>query len=153
MFLATTFSERQGAFSPDGRWVAYMSNESGRDEIYIRPFAAPSASGASDGAGGQWQVSTAGGIFPRWRPDGKELCYVDPTARMMAAPITAKGPTLAPGAPVALFATRIFGGGVDNARGRQYDVTRDGRFLINTLLDDATTPSTLLQNWRPEGKQ
>ena len=153
VFLGTNFSERQGAFSPDGRWVAYMSNESGRDEIYIRPFAGPSASGASASTGGQWQVSTAGGIFPRWRPDGKELYYLDPIARMMAAPIVATGATLTPGAPAALFPTRIFGGGVDNARGRQYDVTRDGRFLINTLLDDATTPITLLQNWQPEAKK
>ena len=67
---------------------------------------------------------------------------------MMAAPITVRGATLEPGTPVSLFPTRIFGGGVDNAQGRQYDVTRDGRFLINTVLDDATaSPITLLMNW------
>jgi len=97
-------------------------------------------------------VSTAGGIFPRWRPDGKELYYIGPNSVMMATPITATGKTLEPGASVALFPTRIYGGGVDNAQGRQYDVTRDGRFLINTVLEDASSPITLLQNWKPPAK-
>jgi Tol biopolymer transport system component len=152
VFLKTSFDERWAQFSPDGRWVAYESNESGRAEIYIRPFAAPAASGAADNpAAGQWQVSTAGGRYPRWRPDGKELYYIGPDGEMMAAPITATGTTLEPGAPVALFPTRIFGGGADNGQGRQYDVTRDGRFLIN-LLDDASSPITLIQNWNPPAK-
>ena len=129
-----------------------MSNESGRPEIYVRPFVAPAASAASDRAtanraGGQWQVSTAGGLFPGWRPDGKELYYLGPDGQMMAAPITLTGTTLEPGPPVALFDTRIYGGGADNQQGRQYDVTRDGRFLINTVLDDAASPITILQNW------
>ena len=72
---------------------------------------------------------------------------------MTAAPIAGTATTLEAGAPVALFRTRIFGGGVENAQGRQYDVTRDGRFLINTLLDDASAPITLLQNWNPELKK
>ena len=72
---------------------------------------------------------------------------------MTAVPIAVTGATLVPGVPVALFPTRIVGGGSDIAQGRQYDVARDGRFLINTVLDDATaTPSTLIQNWHPEGK-
>ena len=147
-FLKTRFDERQGAFSPDGRWVAYTSNESGRYEIYLRPFAGSAASGAAaNAAAGQWQVSTSGGMYPRWRPDGKELYYLGPRSEMMAAPIAATGTPLAPGAPVVLFTARIVGG-VE----RQYDVTRDGRFLINTVLDDASEPITLLQNWRPEVK-
>ena len=93
----------------------------------------------------------AGGIYPRWRPDGKELYYIGPDGQMMAAPIMATGTTFEPGAPVALFQTRIFGGGVDNNQGRQYDVTRDGRFLINTVLDETAAPITLLQNWKPQG--
>src|SRR6202022_2698100 len=132
VFLKTNFDERNGQFSPDGRWVAYRSNESGQMEIYIRPFAASAASCAhANSAAGQWPVSSNGGIFPRWSPDGKELYYIGPHGEMMAAPITAKGTTLEPGAPVALFPTRIYGGGVDIGQGRQYDVTRDGRFLIN----------------------
>jgi eukaryotic-like serine/threonine-protein kinase len=151
VFLKTSFVEVSGQFSPDGRWVAYESNESGRREIYIRPVTSPAVSGAAaNAAAGQWQVSTAGGIYPGWRPDGKELYYIGPNGEMMAAPITVTGTTLEPGAPVALFPTQIFGGGVDNAQGRQYDVTRDGRFLINTVLEGASSPITLLQNWHPE---
>ena len=168
VFLKTPFDERDGTFSPDGRWVAYMSNESGRQEVYVRPFTRPAESGAAlplrsgqaanaaercvrlqpDPAGGQWQVSTAGGLYPRWRRDGKELYYLAPSGAMMAAPITVTGSTLAPGAPVALFSTRIVGGGTDNGQGRQYDIASDGRFLINTVLDEASAPITLLQNWQ-----
>jgi hypothetical protein len=66
---------------------------------------------------------------------------------MMGTPITVTGATLTPGAPVALFHTRIWGGAMDQLQGRQYDVIRDGRFLINTVPDDASGPITLLQNW------
>jgi hypothetical protein len=72
---------------------------------------------------------------------------------MMAAPITVTGSTLEPGAPVVLFPTRILGGGVDAQQGRQYDIAPDGRFLINTVLDEAPPPNTLLQNWHPEAKK
>jgi hypothetical protein len=131
-----------------------MSNESGRFEICVRPFAEPAASGApTAGAGAQWQVSTAGGIYPRWRRDGKELYFLAPRGAMMAAPVTATGATLTPGAPVALFTTRIFGGGADAGQGRQYDVSRDGRFLINTLVSDTAWPIKLVQNWHPEAKK
>jgi hypothetical protein len=70
----------------------------------------------------------------------------------MAVPITVTGDTLEPGAPVTLFPTRIYGGSVDAQQGRQYDVAPDGRVLINTELDSADAPITLLQNWNPEAK-
>ncbi|NOT26566.1 MAG: serine/threonine-protein kinase [Acidobacteria bacterium] len=150
VFLKTLFREAYGAFSPDGRWVAYQSDESGRPEVYVRPFdssdAVPADSGASSG---RWQVSTAGGILPRWRHDGKELYYLNPEGAMMAAPVTVTGSTFEPGAPMTLFPTRIYGGGADVQQGRQYDVAPDGRFLINTVPDVAAAPITLLQNWRP----
>jgi Tol biopolymer transport system component len=150
VFLKTKFDEAVGQFSPDGRWVAYQSNESGRYEIYVRRFVDPLAiKNSTAGSGGQWLISTAGGLGPRWRTDSKELYYVDPTARMMAAPIAATGDTLHVGVPVVLFQTRIVGGGVQNAAGRYYDVTRDGRFLINTILEDTSTSITLIQNWNP----
>ncbi len=152
VFLKTPFREAYGAFSPDGRWVAYHSNESGRPEIYVRPFVPPDAAGTPAAAPrGQWQVSTAGGIMAAWRPDGTALYYLNPAGEMMAAPITVVGDTLEPGAPVVLFPTRIVGGGVDAQQGRQYDVAPDGRFLINTELDaDAdAAPITLIQNWNP----
>jgi hypothetical protein len=72
---------------------------------------------------------------------------------MMAAPIVATATALTPGAPVLLFPTLIYGGGVDTQLGRQYDVTRDGRFLLNTVVDDATTPITLLMHWNPAAKK
>jgi Tol biopolymer transport system component len=150
VFLKTNFDEKRGKFSPDGRWVAYMSNESGRYEIYVRPF-----SGNAPGAatGGQWQVSTSGGISPRWRADGKELYYIAPDGKLMATPITASGATIAPGTPVALFQTRVYGGGTDQNVGTSYDVSGDGRFLIDTVLEDAASPITLLQNWTAGLKQ
>jgi Tol biopolymer transport system component len=157
VFLKTRFRETRGEFSPDGRWVAYYSNESGRNEVHVRPFVPPSRDASADrpaaADGGQWQVSTVGGIYPAWRPDGKELYYLNPAGAMMAAPITVTGTTLAPGEPVVLFPTRIVGGGVDTQQGRQYDVARDGRFLINTELESASAPITLLQNWQPEAKK
>jgi Tol biopolymer transport system component len=152
VFLKTPFREFYGAFSPDNRWVAYMSNESGRMEIYVRPFVAPGAASATAGAAGSQLVSTAGGIYPVWRPDGKELYYLNPGGAMMAAPITATGSTLAPGAPVVLFPTSIVAGGVDVAQRRQYDIAPDGRFLINRMVSGAV-PITLLQNWNPEAKK
>jgi Tol biopolymer transport system component len=148
VFLKTPFREMAGVFSPDGRWVAFMSNESGRQEIYVRPFAGTSA------AGGQWQVSTAGGAFPVWRRDGKELYYLNPAGAMMAAPITSSGAALEPGVPVTLFPTHIAGGGMEAQQGRQYDVAPDGRFLINAVAGDAATvPITLLMNWNPAAKK
>jgi Tol biopolymer transport system component len=139
VFLKTNFDERRGRFSPDGRWVAYMSNESGRYEVYVRPFFQGGLSAKTEGGpvpvsgnapgasgGGQWQVSTSGGIGPRWRADGKELYYIAPDAKLMAVSITASGATIAPGTPVALFQTRIYGGGTDVTVGAKYDVSGDG---------------------------
>ncbi len=154
--LRTPFRELSGVFSPDGRWVAYQSDESGRNEINIRPFVPPSRDASADtlrpgpgqAPGGPWQVSTQGGIMPVWRRDGKELYYLNPAGAMMVAPITVTGTTLEPGTPVVLFPTRIYGGGVDAQQGRQYDVAPDGRFLINVELDNADAPITLLQHWQ-----
>jgi hypothetical protein len=115
--------------------------------------AAQAAGTAAAAARGQWQVSTTGGILPVWRRDGKEIFYLNPAGAMMAAPIAVTGDTVEPGVPVVLFPTRIFGGGVDLQQGRQYDVARDGRFLINMELDSATSPITLLMNWSPDGRQ
>jgi Tol biopolymer transport system component len=156
LFLRTKFNERHARFSPDGRWVAYMSNESGRTEIYVRPFVIPAPENAKtlSSAGGmvredtamQWQVSTTGGIFPQWSRDGRELYYIGPDAQMMAVPVPA-GTTFELSEPVALFQTRIVGGGEDVAQGPQFDVTQDGRFLINTVVDDSAAPIIILQNW------
>lgn len=147
VFLNTVFEENQAYFSPNGRWVAYQSNETGRFEIYVRPFEEPSV--VRGRSTGQWQVSIGGGIQPRWRHDGRELYYIGPDGQMMAAPTDTSGTAFDVGTPVKLFDTKINGGGTDVAQGSQYDVTRDGRFLINTALDSATAPITLVQNWKP----
>jgi serine/threonine protein kinase len=138
-FLTTSFQTTWGQFSPDGRWVAYQSNESGRYEIYARPFPGP---------GGQSTVSTSGGVYPRWSPDGKELFYLAPDGRLMAAQVVT-GTTLNAAAPVALFQTRIVGGGASIVGSRQqYDVASDGRFLINVATESAPQPITLILNWQ-----
>ncbi|HVG84743.1 MAG TPA: hypothetical protein VM820_09500 [Vicinamibacterales bacterium] len=116
-------------------------------------------SGAARACRRPWRVEAerlptlAPGVFSAWRPDGKELYYLNPAGAMMAASITVTGTTLAPGAPAVLFPTRVAGGGVDRQQGRQYDVGPDGRFLINILVDSAVAPITLLMNWKPEGKE
>jgi len=107
-------------------------------QIYVRPWTPPAAAGAAAPApSAQWQVSTAGGFTPVWRADGQALYYLGPDGALMAAPVTTRGTALEPGTPVALFPTRILGGGGGGGQGRQYDATRDGRCLINTVLDDA----------------
>jgi len=79
-FANSTFDERSPAFSPDGRWLAYMSNESGGYEVYVRPFPGP---------GGKWQISTGGGVIPKWSRDGKELFYRTADDKIMVATYTA----------------------------------------------------------------
>ena len=89
----------QGQFSPDGRWVAYQSNESGSSfEIVVQAFPEPR---------GKWQVSTGGGVQPRWRADGKELYFIAPDRKLMAVPVAVLGSIFEAGKPVPLFATRI----------------------------------------------
>jgi Tol biopolymer transport system component len=115
-FLATSFDERDPAFSPDGRYVAYSSNESGHYEIYVVAFPGP---------GGKSQVSRAGGRLPRWNPNGGELYYFD-EGEIMAVDVDTVGPFRA-GNPRSLFATRALA----TTLGRYYDVARDGpRFLL-----------------------
>jgi Tol biopolymer transport system component len=137
--LNTSFDERNTQFSPDGRWIAYTSDESGRYEVYVRSFPKNDT---------QASISTAGGIWPRWRPDAKELYYIAADGTLMSASITVKGSSLDPGVPVALFRTRIIGGGTNIDIGRQYDVAPDGRILINATADEATaSPIVVIQNW------
>jgi Tol biopolymer transport system component len=141
IFLGTEANELWGQFSPDGRWMAYQSNETGRYEIYVRPF--PSR-------GGPVAISTAGGVYPRWSRDGTELYFIAPDAKMMAVSIRATAAMIDAGVPAALFQTHRLGGG-SNVIGRshQYDVAADGRFLINVDADLSATPITLLLNWKP----
>ena len=142
-FLQTEFSESRAAFSPDGRWIAYQSNESGSFEVYIRPFPGP---------GGKWQVSTNGGTRPRWRLDGKELFFLALSAdKIMSAEIKLGATTVDVGSDRPLFQMNPFGGG-----GRDvYDVTGDGqRFLITTTGNVVGSKAvTLVVNWPWEIKK
>jgi eukaryotic-like serine/threonine-protein kinase len=145
--VQTNADETQGQFSPDGRWLAYTSNEAGREEVYVRPF---------PDSGGKWEVSPAGGSQPRWRSDGNELFYVAADARLMAVPIraTPDGRAVDAGTPLALFPTRLaFGAGITLAGWQSralYAVARDGRFLMNVNADTAAAyvaPLTVVLNW------
>jgi serine/threonine protein kinase/Tol biopolymer transport system component len=143
--LQGSFDEIQGQFSPDGRWLAYASNESGRYEIYVRTFPE---------AGGKWQVSVSGGLQPRWRRDSHELFYIASDTRLMAVPIRLARDTraLETAAAVPLFATRLATGPNIAPAGfqarAQYAVAADGRFLMNIAADDAiSSPITIVQHW------
>jgi Tol biopolymer transport system component len=143
--VRTNADEREGQFSPpDGRWVAYVSNATGIDEVYIQAFPGP---------GSKWQVSTNGGVDPRWGRDGRELFYVAPDGKLMAVAIhvDADGRALNPGPPIALFQTRL-ATGANISMGfltrPQYAVASDGRFLMNVTVDDnAPSPISIVLNW------
>ena len=133
-FLQTPFNEYDGQFSPDGRWVAYGSDESGKDEIYVAPFPGP---------GGKWQISTAVGTYPRWRRDGTEIFYLAPDNKLMAAAVNGKGSRFEVGAVKPLFETRA----LDPTR-NSFAVSADGqRFLINTDPQTSSAPITVVLNW------
>ena len=144
-FLKTPFVERQGQFSPDSRWIAYQSNESGRFEIYVQSFPGPR---------GKFQVSRNGGAQPRWNKNGKEIFFVSLDSKMMAAPVqlSPDARALEPGNPAALFPVRIAGGPLPGAGKQQYAVSPDGqRFLVNLAMDEgAASPITLILNWKPQ---
>jgi Tol biopolymer transport system component len=141
VFLKTEFDETQGQLSPDGHWIAYMSDATGQREIYVRQF--PSREG-------ELRISTAGGEQPRWRRDGKELFFVAADGKMMVVDVKAANapkPVFDHGSPMPLFDSHI----ASNAETRafQYDVTADGkRFLIATNTDatSATPPITVVVN-------
>jgi len=141
--VQTKFDERQPQFSPDGRWIAYQSDEPGQFEIYVRPFGRP---------GRAERISLNGGTQPRWRRDGSEIFFVAGDGQLMAVPIKRGTSTdsLETGAPLPLFATHIGGATIMGADQQQYVVSADGqRFLINTIVEDTTsTPITLVLNWK-----
>jgi roadblock/LC7 domain-containing protein len=126
-FAKSRFNEREGVFSPDGKWVAYVSDESGKAEVYCAPFGTE---------GERVKISTSGGSEPRWSRDGKELLYVGGDRRLVSVPITL-GKTLGIGVPVPLFR-------IDCAASRHfeifaqqcYDIAPDGNFLVLTRDDD-----------------
>ncbi|HVH29359.1 MAG TPA: protein kinase [Vicinamibacterales bacterium] len=137
-FLGTAFNEAQARFSPNTRWVAYASDESGRFEVYVRPFPA---------ASGQTQISIAGGTQPEWRRDGKELFYISADGKLTAVPVTTDGATFSAGTPLGLFDVEV--PEPNPPFPTDYAVTADGqRFLVNTVVDQPTRPAlTVILNW------
>jgi Tol biopolymer transport system component len=139
-FLRTEFNEGSGQFSPDGRWIAYTSDESGSDEIYVREFSSSAAPGTGDAAG-KWLISKGGATNPKWRGDGKELFYAASDGKLMSVDVSTK-PAFVAGQPKALFQLPAgFIGG---------DVSADGRrFLIGVpVAQSAYTPFTVVLNWQ-----
>jgi Tol biopolymer transport system component len=145
-FLATEFAEGQGQFSPDGRRVAYVSTESGNQEVYVQPF---NETGGADGKTieSKLRISPNGGNQPRWRRDGKELFYIAGDNTLMAVPVNTAGATFEAGAPKPLFKTRLPWSAP--GWGIEYGVTADGqRFLMNAQVGEAKeTPVSVILNW------
>jgi serine/threonine protein kinase len=145
-YLQSEFDEKHGRFSPDGHWVAYTSNESGRDEVYVQSFPL---------SGAKFQVSSSGGIEPQWRKDGTELFYIADDRTLMAVPVKLTGSPSEPlqvGQPKRLIPVPL----VDTfIVGRSYEVSNDGqRFLMPALAIGATAPAlTAVLNWQPQLKK
>ena len=138
-FLQTPFTERDARFSPDGRWVAYSSGETSRDEIWVTRFDRP---------GEKWRISIDGGRNPRWRRDGKELFFRSANNDIMAAAVKA-GETFESGTPAVLFPSEAI---VD--ADWDWDVSADGqRFLIGRAAETQTTPFAVVVNWTADVKR
>jgi len=141
-FLESEFNEASGEFSPDGHWLAYASDETGKYEVYVVPF---------PGGSGKWQISTGGGSQPKWRGDGRELFYLAPDNRVMAVDIAAGGSTFHAGIPHPLFQASP---AVTGIIGRVYDGSADGkRFIFASGGAASSQPLTLVVNWAAELKR
>jgi serine/threonine-protein kinase len=142
-FLGTPATEGAPRFSPDGKWIAYVSDESGRPEIYVQPYPR---------GGGKWQISTDGGIEPVWNPNGRELFYRI-TNKMMAVEITTQ-PAFAAGRPTMLFEGDYLASPFP-ATGVTYDVTPDGRrfLMIKDASTEQPTQINVVVNWFEELKR
>jgi serine/threonine protein kinase len=136
-FQQTEFDEDDACFSPDGRWLAYASSESGDFEVYVRPFPGP---------GGKWQISTSGGDFPKWRSDGRELYYVSTGNLMMSVDVDGRAESFVAGQPKSLFPVRM------PLTNKPYDVTSDGqRFMVVTReAGVAASWINVVVNWNAE---
>jgi serine/threonine-protein kinase len=121
-------------FSPDGHWVAFSSNESGEDEIYVAAF--PSALR-------KVRISTAGGDFPVWSPDGREIYYVQPGNKLMAVGLKMTDGSIQPGSPQELFVLQV-----SETPVYPFDVAKDGRFLVRADVPQASRSLTAIVNWQ-----
>ena len=141
--LDTPFDELSPAFSPDGRRIAYHSDESGRYEVYVRAYPGP---------GGKWQISTHGGLFAVWSPDGREIFYRTEDRKVMVVPLQLT-PEFSAGKPKLLFEDRF---AYINYRWRNFDITPDGqRFVMVEDAEEESTPTEIVVvlNWFEELKR
>jgi len=132
------YDELEGQFSPDGTWVAFVSTDSGRAEVFVQSF--PEGRGRT-------QISTGGGTQVRWSADGKEIFYLAPDGKLMAASVALGGAAPDVKLPVALFQTYLATGTNVVGNKPQYAVARDGRFLLNTAVESPSTPIVVAFNW------
>jgi Tol biopolymer transport system component len=141
-FLNSASNEIEAKLSPDGKWLAYASDETGRYEIYVQTFALGGSHEPPERRG-KWQVSANGGTLPVWSRDGNELFFVGPDRKMMAVTVnSASADKFDAGAPRALFESRAGGGPYDI-----FDVSKDGRFLMRVPVEAPSTPITVILNW------
>jgi Tol biopolymer transport system component len=135
-FLQTQFDERDGKFSPDGQWIAYVADELSGYEVWVQSFPAGK---------GKWQISTSGGIAPCWRRDGRELYYLSSDGKLMAVDVK-PGPSFQAGAPHALFETHGAG---------QFAAAADGRKFLLTIPAERTAeePVHVMLNWTAVSKK
>ena len=141
-FLATPARETNGQFSPDGKFIAYTSDATGQNQIYVRPF-------SPDGnATGQWMVSVDGGVQPRWSRDGKELFFISTDSKLMSVPVNMTGGTFHSLTARPMFPVQISGGGA-NSFAHRWDVAPDGQKFLFTVVAAATSsaPVTVVLNW------
>jgi hypothetical protein len=131
-FVRLPFDQMYAAYSGDGKWIAYQSNESGRFQIYVQP---------ASGSGGRWQLSKDGGLYPRWNGDGTEIFYIAPPNRMMVVPVS-PGEVFDAGVPRVLFQANVPLTGEP-----PYDVTPDGERFVVEREPNVATPITLVTNW------
>jgi Tol biopolymer transport system component len=132
------YDETEGQFSADGKWVGFVSSESGRNEVFVQSF--PDARART-------QVSNAGGTQVRWSHDGNEIFYLAPDGKLMAVSIGLNGPTPDVKLPVTLFQTYLATGTNVVGNKPQYAVSRDGRFLLNTAVESVSSPIVVAVNW------
>jgi serine/threonine protein kinase len=151
LFLHAAGAAYNAQFSPDGRWVAYTSRESGRNEVYVAPFDAAKFLNGSVGdsqPGGKWQISNEGGWQPRWRGDGRELFYLGPQNTIMAVEVEGKGTSFEVGRSQSLFAAPVSPFEIT------YDVTADGkRFVMSVVPEEENVPLTVMFNWTAKLKR
>ena len=133
-YLESAFNESMGQFSPDSHWVAFQSDESGQNEVYIDSFPVPR---------GKVQVSVGGGVLPQWAPSGHELFYVSADSTLMSVTLGTGRGSIEPSAPESLFPLSVIDTDVS-----PYDVAPDGqRFLVLKTVEHAAQPLTVIVNW------